>query len=160
MKNKLHCQFCGIRIKSDSKFCEGCGERLDENGDYSKNYQREKMQFSKMYPDYQKRILEIFIIFNIASVLYSLSINWGYFNSEITLWNVIITGCLSLVNIILLFELHNGKIIFLYGMGVTAVISFIFLLGEHILMNLFIISLLEFLIFYFIIFWFKHQIKE
>lgn len=156
MKKQLHCQNCGIRIKPNSKFCEGCGERFEEENE---NYKNETAPFSKRYPDYVKRVLEIFILLNVISVMFSVYINWHYLYSLSSLMNVSITCVLSLINIIFLIQIYHGKSGYVFSLSASAFLAFILVLGGFILTNALLICILEFLVLYYIIFWLKHPIK-
>jgi hypothetical protein len=150
-----HCQSCGEKLKPNSNFCESCGEKV-----YEEERESDFIPSSKRYSDYPKRILEIFIFLNVLTFLYSLSINWGYFYYTHSIINVLIALILCILNIYFLFLLHKGENKSVYWLGATAIVSFILLLNQQVLLTLFIISLLEFLVLYIIIFWLKHTIKK
>jgi len=158
MDSGLFCKYCGEKIRPKSNFCEGCGKSLIEDEEDEEDEESESLDMS--ISDYPKRILEILIIANIISIMWSTYINWGYFYIHNTWINLGITSTLSLVNIFFLRGLYSEKIGAFYGLVGIAILSFLLRLNGFIHFPLVILSIAGALIFYIIIFWLGYYEKK
>lgn len=154
-----HCSNCGKKIIQGASFCEGCGEELYEEDDEIV-IERSPKERAARNTLIIHRLIEMFILFNIILILYSLKVNWGYFYLDRTWINLGTTSALSLINIGLLIGIYNVSRKFLLAFIGIVIISFILALGGHILYNLFGLFAIEAIVLYIFLFWSEHNMRK
>ena len=160
-RNALHCQYCGKKIKPNSKFCEGCGENLvyeSEESDKREELTEEQQRKNRTINFH--RLLEIPMILNAVLILVSLAINWRYLSSMDTQINLGIMILLSALNIFCLYGLYGGFKNYFYGLVTFGVISFVVYLSGRLLVLQLLLSIFTIIILYFFMFWLGYGSKE